>query len=278
MRTAEWINATAFSFLIVLAWVRPLHAPKRYRSSLMGVAGLFLTIVSSAAAPLTLNPLAASVFRDWLPYPLLLLLYWQAGQFFNQPNAGVEGRLQSLDERIVTPLLSWCKPRPGCRWVFTVLEAAYLFCYPALPLGLAALYLLRRGRYADHYWTVVEIATYGCYLLLPFIPTRPPRLIAPPGAAQPPQTPVRQFNLWILRHGSIHANTFPSAHVAASTASALALCQIAPTVGFAFLVLAVLIGLGAALGRYHYAADVILGFLLALVVFLITPTPVSVIP
>ena len=80
---------------------------------------------------------------------------------------------------------------------------------------------------------------------------------------------VRAFNLWILRQGSIHANTFPSAHVAITTAGALVLLDLAPLwVGVIFLWVALSIALGAVAGRYHYAADSILGVLLAVGAFL----------
>jgi membrane-associated phospholipid phosphatase len=69
-------------------------------------------------------------------------------------------------------------------------------------------------------------------------------------------------------HGSIHAISFPSAHVASAFAIALVLLHYAPATGVIFLVLAVLISLGAVVGRYHYALDVLLGAATALAVFL----------
>jgi len=153
--------------------------------------------------------------------------------------------------------------------LLTVLEAAYLFCYPTLPLGLVALYLLHRGREADHYWSVVTVAAYACYGVLPFFQTRPPRSIEKPGGVTRPPPAVRRFNVWVLRRASIHANTFPSAHVAASTACGLVLLPVAPAVAAVFLALACCVASGAVLGRYHYLADVILGALVGSAAFLI---------
>ena len=84
-----------------------------------------------------------------------------------------------------------------------------------------------------------------------------------------PRSPVRALNFWVLRHASIQANTFPSTHVASSTACALVLLHVAPAVGLGFAALALLIALGAVAGRYHFAADAVLGALLALAVFVI---------
>jgi membrane-associated phospholipid phosphatase len=75
---------------------------------------------------------------------------------------------------------------------------------------------------------------------------------------------VRAFNLWILQRGSIQANTLPSAHVAITGACALSLLRLGPLwAGVIFLWIAVSIALGAVSGRYHYALDAILGFLVA---------------
>ena len=74
---------------------------------------------------------------------------------------------------------------------------------------------------------------------------------------------LRLLNLWILRYASIQANTFPSAHVAASLAVSLALIRLLPVVGLAFLWLSVSIAAGTVVGRYHYAADALLGAVLA---------------
>src|SRR5579862_4233652 len=139
-----------------------------------------------------------------------------------------------------------------------------------LRLGLSTLYLLRKGRDADHFWTVVLLATYTSYGMLPFIQTRPPRMLSEKWSAPPPASKVRALNMWILRHASIHANTFPSGHVASSAACALILLRLGPLwVGLIFLVVALSIAAGAVAGRYHYAADAILGFIVAVAAFLV---------
>src|SRR6516164_7287765 len=97
-----------------------------------------------------------------------------------------------------------------------------------IPMSIGTLYLLRLARHSDSFWIVVLISTYISYGALPFLQTLPPRMLEEPWLAPLPRSPVRRFNLWILRNASIHANTFPSAHVAASTAAALVLTNVAP--------------------------------------------------
>jgi membrane-associated phospholipid phosphatase len=133
-----------------------------------------------------------------------------------------------------------------------------------VPAALGALYLLHGRGQADQFWTVVLAATYTCYLMVPFIQTMPPRSLAGTDPFAPLPGPVRTLNLFILRRASIQMNTFPSAHVASSLACALVLLRVSVPVGIVFLIIAISIALGAVLGRYHYAADAILGATVAL--------------
>jgi membrane-associated phospholipid phosphatase len=81
---------------------------------------------------------------------------------------------------------------------------------------------------------------------------------------------VRAFNLWILRRGSIQANTLPSAHVAITAACALSLLWLGSVwAGVVFLVIALSIAAGAVSGRYHYALDAILGVVVACIALIV---------
>lgn len=272
LRAAEWINLAAFSWSIALAWSRDLPAVRRRKITAIGGAALAVTLFASQVLPGIAPRLAASVARDWIPYLLLLMFYWQSGQFVTRADVDFEAALLRLDRRLVAPPLEWCARHRAGAWILAYLELAYLFCYASMPLGLVALYLLRLGRDAGYFWTVVLLPTYFSYGLLPFIQTRPPRVLGEKFRVPIPSGKVRAFNLWILRHASIHANTFPSAHVSSTTACAFVLLAVAPGwVGLIFLWVAISIALGAVAGRYHYAADAILGMLVALAAFLAVP-------
>jgi membrane-associated phospholipid phosphatase len=99
------------------------------------------------------------------------------------------------------------------------------------------------------------------------VQTLPPRAIEDRVPWQPKRTRMRALNLFVLRHASIQANTFPSGHVAASVAVALELLTRDLAVGLSFAVIAVCIAAGAFFGRYHYAIDAIIGAFLALLSF-----------
>jgi len=266
VRTAEWINALTFSFFVACAWLRPLTMRQRVRATAFGFAGILLTLAAYWAQAAWRLP-ALSIVRDWLPAPLMMFVYWQTGQFFSRRNEALETRLMNLDDRILGALFGR-QSNPSLGTVAAnSFEFAYLFCYPLIPLGMLALYLLGLRSHADEYWVAVLPPTYLCYALLPFAQMLPPRLLAGDRWRDFSRGPIRKFNLWVLRHGSIQVNTFPSAHVASTMAASLVLLRLAPVVGIVFFAMAIGIALGAVLGRYHYAADAITAAALALIFF-----------
>ena len=158
--------------------------------------------------------------RDWLPAVVLLFAYWQAGWFFTGPNPGLQQFLGGIDHCIRTALGKWARPF-GSGWVGRYFELTYVAAYPLVPLGLATLYLFRYDDYADYFWSVVLPASYICYLMLPFAPTLPPRLERTGDSdTSGVDTAGRRLNLRILGNLGVGANTFPSGHVAATSATA----------------------------------------------------------
>jgi membrane-associated phospholipid phosphatase len=270
LRGAEWITIPAFSWLMALAWRRrDLDRARRVNITALGAGGLALTVFVSVALPRLVPPLAASVTRDWIPLILLLAFYQQAGQFITHADTEFEARLERLDHSLVFPALEWCGRHAAGAWILTSLELAYMSYYVALPLAPATLYLLGQGRDIGRLWTTVMLASYGSLGLVPFVQMRPPRLLGEKTSVALPAGKVRAFNLWILRRGSIHANTFPSAHVAIATACALAMLELCPLwVGLGFMAIAIGIALGAVAGRYHYGVDAIVGVAFAFAAFL----------
>jgi hypothetical protein len=135
------------------------------------------------------------------------------------------------------------------------------------PGGLLALYLMGVPASVDVFWTIVLPSAYLCYVVVPFMPTLPPRVIEQEGTLQLHGGILREGNIAVLQYASIGANTFPSAHAAVSIAVALALLQFAPLTGALFMLLAVSINVACVAQRYHYAADAVLGTLVACAVF-----------
>ena len=83
-------------------------------------------------------------------------------------------------------------------------------------------------------------------------------------------TVFRRFNWWMLGGYGIHTSVFPSAHVAGAFSTAFAMISTLPEhrwVGRLLLVIAILIATATVYGRYHYAADAVAGFVMAVAAF-----------
>jgi hypothetical protein len=264
LRASEWISVLAFAGFVALAWRRRLGRARRAKITALGSVGTAATLFASLVLPVLAGPLTTSITRDLLPCILILLFYSLSGQFVTGADAGLEARLLQLDRLLVAPPLVWCAGRFFGPWLLGSLELAYLSYYVALPGAAATLLFMGRGKEVDHFWTVVLLAAYASCGMLAFVQTRPPRALGEKWSASLASGRLRAFNLWILRNGSVQANTIPSAHVAIAVACALALLHAgAQWAGATFLLIGAGIALGAVAGRYHYAADAILGLVTA---------------
>jgi membrane-associated phospholipid phosphatase len=276
LRISEWIQIGFATLLAAGGWITSLTSrplPLRRRWIITGLAAAAIVVVALVRWTASFIPEQyLSVFRDWLTVGLFLIPYWQIGQFFLGPNAKIQEQLLAFDRWLLPGIArkSGTERTPGG----FLLELAYVFCYPFVPLGLGAIYAAGLRSKVSSFWFVVLVSTYICYAITPFVPAFPPRALAGDQSptADPPKdaNKGRIFNLWILRHGSIHAISFPSAHVASALAVALVLLRFSPAIGLPFLVVAILISLGAVIGRYHYALDALLGAVTAIVVFLMS--------
>ena len=147
------------------------------------------------------------------------------------------------------------------------MEWAYMLCYPLVPLGLATLYIAGLRQTAGTFWFFVLVPASLCYAITPFVPALPPRALES-GRMASSSSKSRVFNLWILKHGSIHAISFPSAHVASALGVSLVLFYYFPLAGAIFLTISFWIAVAAVVGRYHYAIDVVLGAVMTLVIYM----------
>ena len=263
MRTSEWIQAGFATILAIAAWLMPLSFTRRLRIALLAACAIVVVVLARISAYL-LPTDASSIFRDWLPVLLMFVPYWQTGQMFTGPNERIQAWLLESDHRLLQ-----ITSRAGLRFgpsARLTMEWAYALCYPMVPLGLGTLYLAGKSWAANAFWFLVLIPTYLCYAITPFVPALPPRSLENGGKGSS-ATKSRIFNLWLLKHGSIQAISFPSAHVAASLAVSLVLITLVPLAGWIFLAITFWIAVAAVVGRYHYTIDVVLGAAVALAVY-----------
>lgn len=198
---------------------------------------------------------------DWILPPIVLLVaYWTSGALFVAASPTAERRLAALDRRL--SIRAWSRRAPAP--VAEFLELAYASVYPLIPVALAIHVTLTPNPDVGRFWSVILITDYVCFGVLPWVQTRPPRALEP-GA--PWHSSFRRVNEQLLGVASIGANTFPSGHAAEALAAALlAIGAPGPLVAF-MLFVAVAIGAGAVFGRYHYAADALAGYAVALIVW-----------
>jgi membrane-associated phospholipid phosphatase len=175
----------------------------------------------------------------------------------------VEARLAAWDGLLFQRFGGEAWVRRAPRWLLEYLELAYLTVYIVVPLGFGVVYAFAPVPPVDAYWTIVLIAELACYGMLPWVQTRPPRMLGLEMAIARRPAFVRRANVLVLRGGSVQANTIPSGHAAGAWATALAAGTFVPEACLPLVVLAVSITIASVVGRYHYAADAVLGVLVA---------------
>jgi hypothetical protein len=245
-------EVASFVFYVYCAALAcPLEQRQRNRVLLACAAGLLLTTGWLASD-------RHAVLHDWLLPPLVLLgAYWTSGALFTAPSRVIEDGLLAIDRAVGIGVMAARAPRV----VAEGLELAYLWVYPVIPVALVTHVLATPNPDPDRFWSVILVTDYVCFAALPWIQTRPPRALEP---SDPWRSSVRRFNLLLLGEASIGVNTFPSGHAAEALAAALLVLG-APGVWVAVLFgSAAAISAAAVLGRYHYLADAVAGWSVAL--------------
>jgi len=245
-----------------------LPARRRLLTHIVGASGIIVCLFL-AASPNILPGEVSRYMRIWLPAGLILVAYHQSGLLFDKPWARFQNWLKEWDRR----LLGRIGREPGVVPLGPVwqlyMETCYLLCYPLIPAALGALILLNHKDKVEEFWTIVLSSAYICYAFVPILPALPPRLLLSDGTNKGTSSKSRALNEWILRHGSIRANTFPSAHVASCTAASIALARYDILYGSVFLWLSLSIAAAVVVRRYHYLADAVLGLILPIFLYLL---------
>jgi membrane-associated phospholipid phosphatase len=234
---------------LLAALLHGLTRTARLRAFAGSALGVCVILVSAVVSPQGL----ATVWV--LPPAALLIGYWTSGLLFTAPMPRAERFLVDLDGRLRIHQIGARLPRA----VVEVLEFAYSGVYPLIPVTL---YLaLRQGINAEQFWATILLTDYVCFGMLPWVQTRPPRAI---GLDAPWRATWRRVNLRLLARTSVQVNTFPSGHAAEALACALLVTGGPPLVTGLMFLIAAAISAGTVFGRYHYAADAIAGWAVAL--------------
>jgi len=252
-----WETASLVFFVYVAAAAVAPGRPRvrRLAPLLAGTTAGFLFVLVVSRAPYL------PALHDWIAPPIALLLgYWTSGLLFDAPRPHQERLLIAIDDRLAVLDIARRLPKVAA----ALLEIAYAGVYPIIPIALVLHLWLVPAADPEHFWTVILLTDYICFAFLAWVQTRPPRALE---AADPWLSPIRRFNLRLLGAASIQANTFPSGHAAEALAAALLVIGAPVPLVAAMFSAALAISAGAVFGRYHYAADALAGWAVALAVW-----------
>jgi membrane-associated phospholipid phosphatase len=248
MAAYEWVAIGYFAGFSLAAWAARVSWRRRLTVS--------ATALVAAAAVAAVALAADASFRAWVPHVYLVVGYWLPPLLAAHPAAATrfERWLVRTDARFRRRLPAIPAP------LTHLTELAYLLCYPLIPAAFVVVWL--RGDQADvvRFWVAVLVAGLACYVSLPWLVSRPPRLCEP---APHPVNQLGALNVFTLSRVSHELNTFPSGHVAVSCAAAAMVGMVSPAAAFVIGAIAVVIAVGAIAGHYHYVVDVALGFVVA---------------
>jgi len=274
---AEHIAIGFFVYVTLAGWA--LH---------LGTRELAFMVVLNAATIATLTMLRHHRRRarwltaavDLFPALLLLVAYRESGLLLTPDSTRhLDTVFIAWDRMLLHNSLVEATLKFGSPWLQHYLEFAYLFCYPLVPLGVAAIHIATREkapgrlptdrseRAMNDFWSVVLLATLFSYAVYPFFPLTPPRVLFGDVPGPHVEPLLRKWNFWLLDHYSVQACLFPSGHVAAVTAVALAVRKHAPRLGVLFLFAAASVAVATVYGRYHYTADALAGALVGAVAY-----------
>ncbi len=252
MRNAELLALGNFVALAALALVLIRRRPNWWRSLGLSAAGLLVVLTAPLAPTVWMLDRSPIALRDWWLLPALPLAYWAPAPLVGRSLERLELWLGDIDRR-----LGVARAAPSAGRIF---ELAYLLVYAVVPAGLLAVIGTGKEGAVGEFWLAILIAVLPCYSLLPFVATRPPRVLHPsPVLITTTPDLVRRANALFMATFSNGWNTLPSGHAACASAVTLVVWRSGSPLTPLFLVLAIGIALGAVRGRYHYAVDVVLG-------------------
>ena len=267
-RTSEWVLICFFGYIAV---VSPLFRDRpvlKYQPVFI-LAAVVALVSLMARAEQSRFAKTISIVRDWLPLVVTLGAFREMELFlpvrFEHRFEAAwiqwdhlllgEWHVRSMIENLGSLIPFW-------------LELCYLLVYGIGFFCVTLLYLQHRRVQVDRFLTVYLIGTLLAYALFPYFPSEPPRIVFPTVDQPLITTWVRTLNLWILRVGTIHIGVFPSAHVSSAFSAVWGMFLVLPEqkiFGYGLLFYALSVSLATVYGRYHYAADVVAGFVVSLI-------------
>ena len=255
MRPYERLVIAYFAALAVAAPFTSARRGQKWRGVLLSTLTVMCVVAASRMLPTNA--------RAWIPHVYLVLGYWVPALLV--PAASKP----SFEAWLLRTEAAW---RPHMirvpAWAVHGLELSYLMCYVLVPSVFAVVWSQGTEVQIDRFWLSVLPSGYACYSTLPWLLSRPPRLLQ--AAAAEARPAIASMNALLLAHVSHQLITFPSGHGAVATAAALTVFPVWPPAGVAMGIMAAGIAVGAVIGRYHFGIDVLLGAVIGIVAVLVS--------
>jgi membrane-associated phospholipid phosphatase len=203
-------------------------------------------------------------------YPLILLVaLYAALDVLNGGGAAAahDALVQRWEAALfgMQPSREWWQRHPSAFWS-ALLHGAYLSYY--LILSAPALWFAARGQVlALRRFTFMVMATFFvCYLFFVFLPVAGPYYAFPRPTGPFVDNLMARLVYQALASGSSYGAAFPSSHVAATLAAAIAATRGSRMLGAVLLVPTVLLTVAVVYCQMHYAVDALAGLLVGAVV------------
>ena len=258
MFTFEWLVVCYCSAWLLAGAVLQVHR----RALVIAGSSSALLVVALASS------FGSSALRFWLAHAYLVAGYLLPALTVNVSEAQAVDASTRFESWLVgtdRALRPWLPPIPST--VAGLAEVAYLLCYPLVPISFGLVWMRGTIDDVDRFWATVLSAGFACYASLPWLLSRPPRVLE---ASPAKRGGVSGLNVRVLNRLSHQWNTFPSGHVAVSCAASWSVTAVWPAAGVPLGILAAAVAVGAAAGRYHYVVDVLLGVLIAAAAAMVT--------
>ena len=259
-RALRPVDLLLLGYLSVVSVVAVARAPAQPGCWWLLLAhGLFLVLLWLFARP-GLGPVGRAL-REIYPLLLLVGLYAELDVLNGAGTRPVHDAVVQRWELAVfgtQAAVAWWQHAPSRFWS-AVLHAAY-FSYYFIILAPALYFALRRDLAAVRHFVLVVMTVFVlCYLIFLFFPVAGPYyLFARPPAWFTDNLPAR-IVYSTLASGSSYGAAFPSSHVAATVAAALAASRGSRPLGLTLAVPTLLLTVGVVYCQMHYGVDALAG-------------------
>jgi membrane-associated phospholipid phosphatase len=206
-----------------------------------------------------------SLARDAAPIVITLALYGSIdllNGFGATPTHDDTVRQWEIALFGLEPSREWWRRHPSDTWS-TILHLAYFSFYLVVPAPIALFLHRRQPIMRDRATFVILTAFVICYLFFLYFPVAGPYYQYPRPESWFTDNPPARAVYAILSRGSAYGAAFPSSHVAATAAAALAMTVGSKKWGAMLGCGAALLTVGTVYCQMHYAVDAIAGILVA---------------